>query len=206
LRGLATGHNLAEMHRPTPWLVALAALAAFVATPLHRGAASVLEALDLDGLVQDADEIVLGTVTDRQSRWEGRRIVTDVTLRVEEGLEGEARKGSQMVLTHLGGSVGEVGMHVTGMPRLEVRERALVFAERRARFGGLAPVGLSQGVLRVRRQNGAELVVPGGQGSVLVRRDAAGRLLATPGALAGPRPLEEVLRDVRTLVQRKNAR
>lgn len=169
-------------------------------------AASVMEALELPELVGAADEIVLARVTARSSRWEGKRIVTDVTLDASHGLKGRTRAGESLTVTHLGGSVGDVGMRVEGMPRFQRDERALVFARRAARARRLVPVGLSQGVLRVRRGPTGDEVLPGGQGARLVRRGPRGRLLAAPGALLHPRPLAEVLDEVQRLVAQEGSR
>jgi hypothetical protein len=191
------------MQRVGPWCAVAAALACMAAPPV---AASVMEALDLPDLVREADEIVLGEVTRRASRWDGDRIVTDVTLNASECLKGQAPPGAPLVVTHLGGSVGSVGMRVEGMPQLEVGARALVFVRRGARSGRLRPVGLSQGVLRVRRHAGVDEVLPGAHGVRLVRRGAGGQLLAAPGALMHPRPLAEVTAEIQRLVAQGRGR
>jgi hypothetical protein len=189
------------MQRWGPWFAAIVLLGWAVGHHVSPAAASVVEALELEDLVREADEIVVAEVTASRSRWDGRRIVTDVTLSVAECPKGATPPGSTVVLTHLGGQVGDVGMRVEGMPRMVVHGRVLVFARRAPRGGRLWPVGLSQGVLRVDRRAGRDEVHPGGHGMALVRRGAGGRLLAAPGALLHPRPLAEVLRDIRRLVR-----
>ena len=56
--------------------------------------ATLAEALDLDTLVARADDIVVAQATGHGSRWQGRRIVTDVTLRVLDALEGGLAPGA----------------------------------------------------------------------------------------------------------------
>ncbi|MFW6050592.1 MAG: hypothetical protein ACODAU_05430 [Myxococcota bacterium] len=190
------------MRRASVCLAVMALLGAMVPV----AAASVAEAMDLEELVHEADEIVLGTVMQRRSRWEGRHIVTDVTLRVSEALEGRARPGGRLVVTHLGGEVGDVGMRVAGMPVFEDGARSLVFAKRGRRSGSLWPVGMSQGVMAVRRRGGDDVVMPGAAGLALARRTGTGKLAPAPPAVLHPRPLDEVLEEVRALVRQERGR
>src|SRR5688572_9727328 len=54
------------------------------------GSATLVEALDLQTLVHEAEQVVLARVIGQQSRWDERgRIVTDVTLQVEETIKGD---------------------------------------------------------------------------------------------------------------------
>lgn len=182
----------------------LAALGLIAVAP--RATASVGEAMGLAELVREADVVVLGTATERRSRWAGRHIVTDVTIRVDEDLGEEVEAGSVLTLTHLGGAVGDVGMRVSGMPTFEVGKRTLLFARRGERSGRLWPVGMSQGVMPVRREGGQDMVHPGAPGLVLVKPSATGALRPAPGALLHPRPLEEVLGEVRALLREERDR
>lgn len=166
-----------------------------------RVSASVAMALDLAGLVQRADAIVVGTTTSRRSRWEGRRIVTDVTLSVERALAGRAASGGELALTYLGGEVGDVGMRVTGMPHFRVGGRCLLFGEDAPAGPSMRPVGMSQGVMPVRRRDGRDVVLPGGAGLALVQRSGGG-LAPAPAALTHARPLDEVLSEIGELLRK----
>lgn len=190
------------MARAGVWVAVCALLTALAASP---AAASVAEALGLTDLVHRADEVALTTTVSRQSRWENGEILTDVTLRVNESYKGAAQPGDQVVVTHLGGSVGRIGMTYAGMPSFPVGERALVFA-RRGKGHALGLVGMSQGVMRVRRQNGQDMVLPGAAGMTLVQRAPTGALLAAPAALMYPRPLADVVRDIRAVVQKERTK
>lgn len=175
------------------WLLA-GLLAAASAT---TASASVVEALELSELVARAERVVLGRVVDKRARWDGRgRIVTDVTLRVQERMKGAP--GDTITLTRLGGSIGEVGMKVAGEPSFRVGERRIVFA-RPGRNGGWRPVGMSQGALPVVDDAGREVVMPGGAGLSLVHQHGS-QLVPAPAALLHPRPLADVLADIRDLV------
>lgn len=169
--------------------------------------ASMSVAMSMEELVGDADQVVVGTVVSQQSRWdEHRRIVTDVTIRVEESIKGRATVGQTVVVTRLGGEVGDLGMRVEGEATFEVGERAIVFAEKVARGRALRTVGMSQGVLPIRVMPGRdrvmrEHVLPGAEGLALLRRNAAGRLVSAQGAITEPRLLDDVLRQIRQLAR-----
>src|SRR4051812_29253111 len=74
---------------------------------------------DFDQLVARADTVFRGTVTDQRCLWKGegrtRRIMTLVTLRVEETFKGEAAVVQTIEL--LGGSVGNQRIEIPGMPK-----------------------------------------------------------------------------------------
>ncbi len=169
-------------------------------------AASITLALDLDELIDASEVVVLGTVIERHSHYNAQRqIVTDVTLRVEDVMKGSAARGDDIVVRRLGGEVGDIGMRVEGEPTFTEGERAVVFAERVG--PDLRPTGMSQGVLRVRLDDGGqELVHPATQALQLVRRGSGGRLEPAPGYLLGARPLADVMDEIRQAVERQSAR
>lgn len=154
--------------------------------------ASVVLALDLDDLVGQSDEIVVAEVLGQAASWSGRRIVTDVRLRVEETLHGRSSVASTIVVRRLGGNVGDVGMRVEGEPSFSVGERVLLFLRRTS--AGLRVVGMSQGAMRL-LPGDPVMVEPGGSGLALVRRNTEGTLTDVDAPQA--RPLDEVLDDVR---------
>src|ERR1700746_3678344 len=71
-----------------------------------------------DQLVQQAEFIFQGTVTNTQSVWEGegaqRHIETYVTFNVEDNVKGSA--GTSYTIKMLGGTVGAKTMEVTEDP------------------------------------------------------------------------------------------
>jgi len=163
--------------------------------------ATVTEALSLRELVASASHVALVTCEGERTSWDDRRrIVTDFSLRVEEVMKGSAAVGGTLTMRRLGGVIGDLGMRIEGEPALTHGTRYLVFLRS---FGGvLRPVGMSQGVLRVRAHAGAWIVEPGGGGLALVHRVHGGQLQPAPGALLHPLPLDRVRTRVTSLAGR----
>lgn len=154
--------------------------------------ATVSEALSLRELVQQSEHVVLATAIEQRARRDSDgRIVTEHTVRVDEVMRGPGRAGQTLVMTSLGGVLGDLGMRVEGEPHLEVGSRYVLFLRRMG--GVLRPVGMSQGVLPV-REGTEPVVLPGGAGLSLVQQVRGGRLAPAPAALLHPEPYVE-LRD-----------
>lgn len=178
-------------------LVALA-LSAF-GVPAAR--ASVMLALDLAELVDLSDQIVVARAHGQQSRWHagGRLIVTDVRLVVETALKGPATPGQSLVATRLGGRLEKLALRVPGSASFVLGQRVLVFLYR-VPSGDLRVVGMSQGVLAVELQQGVLSVLPGAAEQALLGWQVDGSLAAAPDAMLHPRPLVDVLAEIRRLV------
>lgn len=183
---------------PIGWLLAAACVLG-TASVAH---ATSVEAMDLRALVGASDHVVVGTVVSVESRYDHLdRIVTDATVRVDERMLGAAPEGSTVLVRRLGGVLGDVGLRIEGEPSFLPGERVLLFARTIASERLLRPVGMSQGVLPIQRDEaGAEMVMPGGEGLSLVQRGGDGRLRAAPGALLSPEPVDALLARVRDLV------
>lgn len=166
----------------------LAMLLALVASPAQ---ATLSEALSLNELVRQSEQVLLVTcVAEETLRDDRDRIVTDYAIRVDEVSRGDARPGQTLTMRRLGGELGDLGMRIEGEPRLVPGERYVVFL--RAVGGVLRPVGMSQGVLPVTDEGAALMVHPGGAGLALVVRDATGRLVPAPAALQQDEPWESL--------------
>jgi hypothetical protein len=177
------------MHRLA---LALAALSLFAASAAR---ASLAEALSLDELVDRSEHVVHTRALRSSSRFEGNVIVTYTTLEVLETAKGALRSGNTLEVRYLGGVVGDLGMRIEGTPHFTVGEESLVFAA--TLNAHMTPVGLSQGVMPVRvERGGVRQVLPGGNGLALVSR-SRGRLAQAPAAVPSPRPLTDVLAEVR---------
>jgi hypothetical protein len=105
-----------------------------------------------DALVSSANTIFVGEVMNIRSEWEttagGRAIVTHVTFRVEDVWKG--RVGAVTQLEFLGGTVGDIGLRVEGMPTFTMGQRDVLFVEGAAR--AVSPlVGFMYGRMRVER-------------------------------------------------------
>jgi len=110
-------------------------------------------------LVQQAELIFQGTVTDVRSVWEGegaqRHINTYVTFQIGENMKGNA--GSSYTIT-----VGDETMEVTDTPKFKMGDRDILFVEHNNdQFVPL--VGINNGRFHVQRdeQTGRDIVVNG---------------------------------------------
>jgi hypothetical protein len=160
--------------------------------------ATVVEALDLDTLVQDADEVVLARVIKQWSHYDERgRIVTDFQMQVEQSVKGDSMPGAAVVVRKLGGVVGDRGMRISGEPSFTEGEVVLVFGTR-GKKTYLRPVGMGQGTMRVYEQDGQRWARSDAQGMMLTKRGDT--TTKSRAALAEPRKLYELLDDVRTIV------
>lgn len=167
-----------------------------------RASASVVQALSLEQLTHKADAILIAVPTERRARRhpDGKMILTDVSLRVQTVLKGAHKAGETARATVLGGTLEGIGLQVPGEASFAIGERVLVFLQRAARSGDLRVVGMAQGVLPLREQDGATMVMPGGSGAALVERGTDGQLQEAPAALTAPQPLPALIERIRTLV------
>jgi hypothetical protein len=167
-------------------LVAALLLACTFAPPAR---ASVVMALSFDELAAQANRVVLGNVESVQARWsaDGERIETVVELAVELELSN-ASGGATVRIVQPGGTIGDVGLRVSGMPEFKQGERVLVFLEI------LGPdtdevtmhrvLGLAQGKLNVLPRIGG--------GFDVLQRIPMGLALAEPDADGMIRPNEQL--------------
>jgi hypothetical protein len=115
-------------------------------------------------LVQQAELIFQGTVTDVRSVWEGegaqRHIDTYVTFQIGANVKGNA--GASYTIRILGGTVGDETMEVTDTPKFKVGDRDILFVEHNNdQFVPL--VGINNGRFHVQRdeQSGRDIVTNG---------------------------------------------
>lgn len=165
---------------------------------LGTARATVVEALDLDTLVKDADEVVLARVIKQWSHYDERgRIVTDFQMQVEESVKGDSKPGAAVIVRKLGGVVGDRGMRISGEPSFTEGEVVLVFGSH-GKKTYLRPVGMGQGTMRVYEQEGQRWARSDAQGMHLTKRgDTTAKSVA---AVAQPRKLDELLNEVRSIV------
>jgi hypothetical protein len=166
----------------------------------NAAAATLLIGLDLKDLAARANDIVVADVAAVSADWtaDHRRIVTTIDLTVVEGWKGAATAGAHLRVVQPGGVVGNIAMHVDGMPRFSTGERALLFLRGGWQRAGV--VGMAQGKRSIHRDVSARWMVGGADraGADLVHARGAP---ATSFADTGPRELEalreEVAADVR---------
>jgi hypothetical protein len=166
--------------------------------------ASIVQALELDELVEMSDRIFLGRVAYSESfEYPNGYIGTWHRIVVERDIRGTLSGESEVIIETLGGDIGDIGMQVAGEPQFTIGERVLVFASARGSFQAVRAVGMGQGVMRVRSEAGVERVRQTRAGMVLMRRNAQGLLKRAPGALPREERLDTFLSRVKSLVDRK---
>jgi len=86
---------------------------------------------NIESLSKEADLILTGMVVEQKSEWNKNRtkIFTHVTVEVDEYLKG-ANNQSRIVVSHLGGEVGDIGELYSHMPKFEDNEEVLVFLKK----------------------------------------------------------------------------
>ena len=110
-------------------------------------------------LIQKSDDIVVVTgVSAVSERTAHGGIVTRYTLRVVETLKGERAAGTHLVLTELGGEIGETARIISGAPEYEPGERYLVFTTSNRDFEPVT-FGMSLGQFRFVDQDARRLAV-----------------------------------------------
>jgi len=108
-------------------------------------------ALDLDELIDFAQEVVVGEVVGSTSRWQGRLVITDTVVRVEEGLKGDPPR--EVTITQPGGTAvhprlgAEVTTQASTFTAFVRGESVVLFVDQRAGVRRL--VGAQQGKLVV---------------------------------------------------------
>ncbi|MBN1655306.1 MAG: hypothetical protein JXA30_16185 [Deltaproteobacteria bacterium] len=163
--------------------------------------ASVIMRFELEQLVARSDVIVVATTLGWKSRWGARkRILTDVTLRVDESIKGKYQPSDVLVVTRLGGEIDGLGMRVAGEAAFYKDKKALVFLREIPASGELRVVGMSQGVYHFNEAQGQIVVAPDESDSALVERDSDGKLQSALSTRTEPSPANDVLEEVRRLV------
>jgi hypothetical protein len=164
--------------------IRVCALAAFITALAAPAFATTALRLSNDAMAASADVIAIGTAIDVQTVWEGRTLVTVVTLKVNESLKGDA--GSTVSIALPGGIDANrrvpVAMTYAGAPSIGVGEEVFVFLSRDADIqSGLTVVGFAQGKFSI---------VTDARGNRFVSRDLTTLMLeGGAGVTAGTRSL-----------------
>jgi hypothetical protein len=119
-----------------------------------NGRSTTIRQLDLPDLVQQAEIIADVTVTAVQSYWAspagGKAIHSRITFSLNSApLKGQVT--SPFTLDFLGGTLGERKVEVSGMPKLQVGDRLILFSYGPDKTFASPVIGFDQGVLRVIR-------------------------------------------------------
>ena len=105
--------------------------------------ATTVEPLALDDLVKRAHHIVLGKVRNSRTYWSGNRalILTSYAIEIDESIKGRPPRAFE--LTTIGGKIGDLELHVSGMPSFAKDESVIVFTESSGPYEVV--IGLGQG-------------------------------------------------------------
>jgi hypothetical protein len=192
--------------RARRWLQACLVCVLLLATR-DEARASLVQALELAELTEAAEQVVLGRVMNQSSHYdEAGRIVTDVQVQVVEVEKGPLAPGASLLLRSFGGVVNGLGMRIEGEPSFEDGQEVLLFVAQLAQQAVLRPVGMSQGAMLVYEEAGQRWVRSMAGGVSLVKKGSSGELTAQAAAVAQPRLLDDVMREVRTLVAQNKKR
>lgn len=178
-------------------LVVLVVLLSSVSMPVR---ATTVVAPTLRQMVDRADRIFVGEVVSLRSYRADGAIFTDVTFRLSEAVKGG--DSPLVMLTFLGGTVGEDTLEIDGVPTFAIGDEQVVFATRALRQ--VSPiVGMWHGRVRVSRdrRSGAARVLrydgtPFERATAVTERPAE-----TSATLVMPMRLDAFLNEVRQLVR-----
>lgn len=162
--------------------------------------AAVLIALDLAQLVDQSDFIVVAQPETQSSRFANGLIVTDVTLRVSRVMKGATTAGAALIVTNLGGSVGQLALAVPGAARFTPNQNAIVFLHRAAGRPELQVTGMSQGVMPITGEGPAARVTPPAGDAALMQRDDLGALRDLVAPAQQSRTMNDVLSEIEKLI------
>lgn len=187
-----------ERHLRVSLVLSLVLLAAVpAATSTREAQASVAVAASIEDLARVSSVIARVTSLDRESSWEGGRIVTYSRVRVDDVVAGATPAAArELRVRTLGGQVGNVAQTVEGEAVLVPGASSVLFLAPRALAttsttptGEVVVMGRAQGQLLVRRDvHGREVVRLGAMGELVARaihpplRDTGRRIADLDGA------------------------
>ncbi len=161
------------------WL-SLFCLAAAVPRPAR---AAVLLHLSFEEMTEQSSAVFLGRCVEVRSAWsaEASTIVTHNVFEAREYYKGNL--GTRVVITELGGQVGNLVAEYPGVPRFAVGEEALLFVWT-GPSGTHQVIGLTQGKFRVRRDSKT--------GEILLRQVSSEEPMVEPAAHSHRQPVEQL--------------
>lgn len=118
---------------------------AFFTSPAN---ATLIIPVGLSQITSASDVIVSGVVLDKTSYMENGRIYTDVAIATMEFIKSSGgQQPEELIVTTLGGRVGDLEMEVNGVPQLESDQEVVLFLVNRR--DKLFIYGLHYGLCRV---------------------------------------------------------
>ncbi len=140
---------------------------------LHFEANSQTIQSEIKNLSEGADMIVTGKVVDQKSQWnsERSRIYTSVTIQVDEFLKGSNNQ-NRIVITHLGGEVGNIGETYSHVPTFSNDEDVLVFVKKSTKDETLSVFEGEEGKLTLyQNKNSGEKVTSNNIKAIEIKRE-----------------------------------
>ena len=136
--------------------------------------------VDMNRQAKDAKRVVVAPVTDvtsafGENEFGDRLIYSQVTMRVSETMKGSNEE--TVVVKIEGGTVGDVTLTVSDMPRMTRGERAVLFLDESPN-GGHLPHGRGAGVLKLDGENrvaGRSVSLEGVRATVRAAQGVGGR-------------------------------
>ena len=162
------------------WILLSAAVLPVVAQ--GDASAAWVRSFTIQQLYEEADRVVVGQVSARESFWNDAHdtIYTESRVDVKRTEKGSVRES--VVVRQMGGQVGDVELIISGNASLQIGERVLLFLRDHGDY--CAIVGMSQGKWSVRWVGGADRAYRGPTRQDLPVQD-------------GERVLEELLVEAR---------
>ena len=122
--------------------------AALVLTLASSATATTVLRLDLPDLVNKADNIVQGRVEQVYVDWDAERRLafTYISINVDDPMKGARRQ--TVLIRQVGGRVGNISMHVAGMPTFSQGEEVILFLND-LHNGTFMVVGMNQGKYQI---------------------------------------------------------
>ena len=160
-----------------------------------QAAATTLQRFDLQSLTVSAERVFHGSCIAAEGELIDGIPYTTYRFAVAETVKGEGEAETMVRL--IGGLHEGRRFDLVGMPSFAPGEEVVLFLTAPDRRGNPWPVGLSQGKFAVSR-GVAKSVVVTQAASDAVLLDGAGVARKDAVEAAGPRPLDEFLREVRT--------
>jgi hypothetical protein len=135
------------------WFGILSALALALST---SAAASEAPPVPMADRMRGAERIIVATVHEIHARYQTNEfgdqlIVSNVRLQVEESLKGKAE--TALDIDVLGGTIGDLTLEVSSLPKLTRGERAVFLLSRDRYTGRLVPHLRGQGILKLDARN-----------------------------------------------------
>ncbi len=183
-----------------------AVLGVFVLLLAARVEATTLLRMSVEDMTAAAEAVVVGEVTDVKSSWNEAQttIYTVVVFKVDQCLAGTCQDA--FLIKQRGGTVGEMTLHIPGMPQFTKGQKALVFLEPDPEGvpGFFYVVGMCQGIFDIETdgQSGNPLAVQQG-GAALAEVDGDGMIRILGPQTPAKMPLGKLIKRIKSAVLSK---